>query len=1416
MTASHRWQLHRAGIANVYQYENDVFTFRGGRLLLRGVNGSGKSTAMNMLLPFLLTGKLRGIDAAGEQTGVLKSWMLSGRDEKQPVGYLWLEFARSVVEPQAQDPQQPEPQSELQQEPQQDSENLETLTIGCGIKANRASDTVNTWWFVTSRRPGIDFDFLEQQVPLSVDALRTVIAPDPVYAQDRRRDYRQEVSRRLYAGANIESFLDLINTVRSPRVGDRVDIDLPQYLVAALPNLSEAALLEAARPLDDLDEHRRNVADLQTTAAGLEAIVKVYRNYAVTELHGELAKAGAVLSDVRRERRESKSAQQAYEEAQIQEQQLRESLAELQSDVQQCALQIQTLERSSAYTEGQQLEDLRKHVISLKQRLDEDADNLQKLQARQPEVNASVRRLEQQTDECFTRLAQELQHLTAEVNEVSVEARPPAITPIPRVVLQPGSSAEALSEPLEDFDSDGLKAQLRSVAAASAARHLDVDAASKQLQLVELATRELRDAQSAHAQALETVEDTTTRFENGRTALQQARETWGQSVQSWLQSTRSLITSAQTPVGFKRVEAAWLNEESATAKADLSALRMQLENNLSQTRDAQLQTVVSLEANVKQASHELDEAQTELDRLNALTEPEVPLLSWQKRATPSLADLVDFKDHVTAVQRAALEASMEASGLLSATLNRDGALLVNGDLLLITEGRAEHPLSALLVPTVPSGSAIENSQVQKILDAISTNDSEGHHSTVTTDGKFSLGALSGKHSKDIAEYIGVSARRERLERLRQAAKKVVQLATETHRQLVESLNVAQAFAEDLKQSRNTLPTLDQVDRAQAVALALEEELQKARERLSKKEQSVTDTEKQVHVADEALHRLCRTSKLPVDAAGLRRIESTLSNIKSVVSTAERSAASVAQTCIEWTNATSLWRVAQQDLQQAKQRHESTQSEYTAQHARLNTLESTLGTEYRAVVEQIERFVQQQRSGEQQIPPMSKRCDESIRLTQKRLNEVDNRQAAQRLAEQACITQQEHLHEVTQVSGLLAALTVEQLLQSAAQGQSESSGVQTEEPVYVLPVNRADVDGLNDLVGSLRELLPPKTKDDTSADGVRISLRQQRNKLGAGWDAEDSQPLTTMPMSINVNGPLGQMPLAESLANVQTQLNRLQALLTEKQDQALRNLLQGLIAREVAEKMFQATRLIERMNSRLSSVTSTHGIGVKLRWRQSRELDDAVAQTVKILAKQPDLRSEAEEKTLREALASALDEERRLEPDAPYRQLISKVFDYRAWHQMDVLLRRGDDPQIRLTRGTPLSEGEKKLVSYLPLFAAVAASCDALIDSGGDSVPRFLLLDDAFAKVSEDNHAPLFGLLVDLDLDFIATSERLWGTHSSVPSLAITEVVRDTTLGTILLEHSYWDGKTLRLSAANNLEFDTWGEAVDSSDNSGDE
>src|SRR5256714_12438555 len=57
----YRWRLSRAGFVNVWHYLEDTFDISGGRLILSGTNGSGKSRALEMLLPFLLDADRRNM-----------------------------------------------------------------------------------------------------------------------------------------------------------------------------------------------------------------------------------------------------------------------------------------------------------------------------------------------------------------------------------------------------------------------------------------------------------------------------------------------------------------------------------------------------------------------------------------------------------------------------------------------------------------------------------------------------------------------------------------------------------------------------------------------------------------------------------------------------------------------------------------------------------------------------------------------------------------------------------------------------------------------------------------------------------------------------------------------------------------------------------------------------------------------------------------------------------------------------------------------------------------------------------------------------------------------------------------------------------------------------------------------------------
>jgi len=70
-----------------------VFGFHHGRLLLRGANGTGKSKALELLLPYLLDANLRAhrLSTFGSDRSMHWNLMGDGYPGATRVGYVWLE-----------------------------------------------------------------------------------------------------------------------------------------------------------------------------------------------------------------------------------------------------------------------------------------------------------------------------------------------------------------------------------------------------------------------------------------------------------------------------------------------------------------------------------------------------------------------------------------------------------------------------------------------------------------------------------------------------------------------------------------------------------------------------------------------------------------------------------------------------------------------------------------------------------------------------------------------------------------------------------------------------------------------------------------------------------------------------------------------------------------------------------------------------------------------------------------------------------------------------------------------------------------------------------------------------------------------------------------------------------------------------
>ena len=183
-----RWRLSRAGIVNVWHYLDNEFDLSGGRMILRGTNGSGKSRALEMLLPFLLDADRRKMDATGAARVNLDELMRTGaREQANRTGYLWLELARPG----------------------------EYLTVGALVRHSQSASSTKVWYFTTPLRVGDELALLsDAREPLSRDALTELIGaradhrlcrrasrPRPRRGVRSRRRHRARPLRRIAAVA---------------------------------------------------------------------------------------------------------------------------------------------------------------------------------------------------------------------------------------------------------------------------------------------------------------------------------------------------------------------------------------------------------------------------------------------------------------------------------------------------------------------------------------------------------------------------------------------------------------------------------------------------------------------------------------------------------------------------------------------------------------------------------------------------------------------------------------------------------------------------------------------------------------------------------------------------------------------------------------------------------------------------------------------------------------------------------------------------------------------------------------------------------------------------------------------------------------------------------------------------------------
>lgn len=351
-----RWQPLRAGILNLYLYDEQVFAFHNGRLLLRGNNGTGKSMALEVLLPYLLDAELTPtrLSTFGGRERSMDLWLI-GFDKTgartSERGYTWVEFGRRLP-----------------------GGKCEYFTAGAMLEATRDSKA-KAHYFTTAARIGVQLSVGRPGTePLNAAQLGAALAeqaalgwPGKLHADSA--GHRSAVNQALY-GLSEQRYAALRRTLlqlRRPKLSDKLDEKgLSGILRDSLPPVSETIVEDLAEGYERLDRHAAALAELEDTMRHLRRIRDAYRSYARIASAARADAVATAESAITAVGEKSTSALSALKSAESALEAIRIRQGQINGELARVRGQVTTLKRLDAYQKGQDVEPLRELVTSLR------------------------------------------------------------------------------------------------------------------------------------------------------------------------------------------------------------------------------------------------------------------------------------------------------------------------------------------------------------------------------------------------------------------------------------------------------------------------------------------------------------------------------------------------------------------------------------------------------------------------------------------------------------------------------------------------------------------------------------------------------------------------------------------------------------------------------------------------------------------------------------------------------------------------------------------------------------------------------------------------------------------------------------------------------------------------------------------
>ncbi|GKV69727.1 TIGR02680 family protein [Sporosarcina sp. NCCP-2716] len=1349
-----RWSMNRAGLLNFWYYDEEIFSFADGKLLLRGTNGSGKSVTMQSFLPVLLDGKKTPdrLDPFGSKARRMEDYLLGEKDvvdREERTGYLFLEYKKKGTG--------------------------QYITTGIGMQAKR-NKGIKSWYFVITdnRRIGYDFELShrhqDESVPYSAKELENRIGAGGQVVHTQR-DYMALVNKHVFGFQSIEAYEDLIKLLiqlRSPKLSkDFKPTVIYEILESALPPLTDDELRHLADTIESMDQAQQQIEQLEREHDSAQRLVRQYDLYnrfvvaervqkwkEAAERHGQAVSRSEQL---KKEDDELAEAIRALEEEngvmELQLEQMRDEKARLEKH------EVWKLESDKKAME-ESIRKLQAAVAALQEKWDSRSASIRK-------DRAALQQDEDQFEEQKSRLDDLLEELAVDAEEASFHQHS----------VNEGD--------FKRHDGYGFEfAVWQKEARAHEELLLEMKAVAEQKDRLMTEHDELQQLSSEQLQKVDKTRGSLRDLENWFTEQQQ---TLTDDVFRWMESHPNLVFSDSRQQAVLRALSGLYDDHR------YEEVREQLMDSLNDYASfvKSNEEFAKRELAAKQA--ELAQAAAEQQRWRTMTmpQPDRPAdteefrqrLERQGTAYIPLYAAVEFREGLSDEQKSRVEAALQHTGLLDCLLTEDGSVQPVHDRLFRPEPQLlGHTLADYLRPDIAEDSGISAAFIDEVLRSIPLEQAGGGLQ-IDEDGSYAVGGLIGHAPEEgPSKFIGRTSRKrfqqEKIEEWGRIAGELKQEADAIEDSLLNWRD-EQLRVQEWKASIPSDKALADID---AEIREMVRDLAAQQEQLNRTDAKRKDVHRQLQEAERVLRRKSEGLNIGLTAESLTEAVKAAGSYSRFLSDLKETTRECFHLQKNMQTTQQRIREKEEELDEVKGEENSRTSEIGKAAAAIESIDRQLKLkgvdEIRARIREVQLLLAEAEDRLRTILKELPARSEAKKTVQAKLAEAEksrqfwlrmseewqdavSREAARNFVE---VGEMEPVVLYAQYEPLLSkydrSKLQEQLTKAFVNEQSDLTEYRMFESAEETPVPDWFAEDWGDYYGPfLDEWRQLRTR--------RIIHMEYRGQRVSPYVVLDS--------------------LVDELANQKSWLD-------EQDRQLYEDIIVNHVGIILRHRIQRAEKWVKEMDQIMKNRDNSSGLTFSITWKPlTAESEDELdtKDLVQLLQRNSKFLSEEDLNRITRHFQSRITRAKELiqlrSEGSTLQQVLQEVLDYRKWFTFVLSYTRTNEPKRELTNNAffRFSGGEKAMAMYIPLFTAAYSR----YKEAGEMAPFIITLDEAFAGVDEQNIRDMFEVVEQLGFDYIMNSQALWGDYDTISNLAICELIRPKNASFVTVMRYLWDGRT---------------------------